>query len=844
MATRAPDPEFHDVLARIVRAVRELGWNIGALFLHDIAAGTVPVAVAATDPALESTLLDMPPVSLHPDVWRREMFRVSRSYLVNLRLLADDAVQAAELPLSSEGEWPSGNFLVIPLALEGDELGWLSLHDPVDHRPPTLDHIRALEAFVGQAALTLQQARLNLHYRDQVARQAVCNKIAYVINQHLAMADLFSAIVDQLQQVFAFDCASITLHEGPHPHPQVVVQSACLETEVGPRTPAALERIAISETFQARQPYRIAGDLAEGSDLEDEEELIEEGMRSYACLPLRIGSRVIGTFSMVASVPHAFAEEDAGFLVQIADHIAGGVWNALLYEQEQKRRHVADALAQVSKMVNSTLQLDEVLELALQQLARVILYDTASILLVDGPNLQIAACRGFENPAALVGAVFRVEEDNISHRVMRAQRFRVVGDVQQLPEWGHDRTDVEGYERIRAWIGAPLVLRDQSIGLLVIDKLEPDFYTDEDGEIAAAFATQIATAIHNARLYQATQQQRDRLAAILTDTTDAVIVLDLAGQIWLMNPAAERSLRQMSEEVIGQPAAVLGLPELDFALRTVQHSQKPTMSEIAGPEGTTFNASIAPVHEVGCVIVMQDITPFKELDRLRTEWVAAVSHDLKNPIQVVQLGTVLLEMDGPLNDMQLERIATIQRATDQLRTLVTNVLDLARLEAGPSLRLGLLDLAEVISASLAEVEHVAARKEQRLVNETTPALPPIYGDGTLLQRALVNLLSNAIKHTPAGSVIAVRTILNADKVRIEVIDNGPGIPAEALPLLFNRFYRVPGTNVEGTGLGLSIVKSIVEKHRGSVYATSEEGTGSTFTILLPLASPEETEQAA
>jgi two-component system phosphate regulon sensor histidine kinase PhoR len=394
---------------------------------------------------------------------------------------------------------------------------------------------------------------------------------------------------------------------------------------------------------------------------------------------------------------------------------------------------------------------------------------------------------------------------------------------------------VEGFESIRGWIGAPLLVRDQSIGLLVVDKLEPDFYTEEDGETVAAFATQIAIAIQNARLYQATQEQRDKLAAILTDTTDAVIVLDETGQIWLLNPAAQRTLkRPRNEQLTGQLIHALRLPELSAALEIAQSTRQPTTSEMAGPDGISLNASIAPVRGVGWVIVMQDVTLFKELDRLRTEWVAAVSHDLKNPIQVIQLGAALLEMDGPLNELQLERIKIIQRGTEQLSNLVTNVLDLAQLEAGPSLRLASVNPLDVITAGLAEIEHLAAKKQQLFVSDITPDLPLIRSDGKLLQRALVNLLSNAIKYTPIGGTITLRAALMGEELAIEVGDTGPGIPADALPHLFDRFYRVPGTDAEGSGLGLSIVKSIIEKHNGSVQVTSVEGQGSTFTIRLPL----------
>lgn len=805
--------EFQAILDRTVQAVQAFGWNEAVLFLTD-GSRAYPAAVAAPDPARRALLLAHPPAHFYPEAWRHEPFRVSRSYLA-----------------SDHPAWAAGDVLAVPLDLDDQALGWLCLGDPADHQRPTLDQLHALEFFAGQASLTIQQSRLHFEVREQFLRQVVLNAIARTISQNLEMGELSAAVHVELEQMAFAGRTSITLREGPRPHARIFVQDTA-DPDV-PQTPGPLEDLAFVQIVQGSHAPRLCPDLIGAAEVAEERQLLEAGFRSYACLPLAVWGQVIGAFSLATRQPGYFRPEDSDFFTRIADHVGTGVWNTLLYELEQKRRRTADTLADLAKLVNSTLELDQVLSLALQQLSGLIAYDTASILLVEGDNLVIEACSGFENPQALLGATFQVEEGNISHKVMRSQQVRVVDDVQQLPEWGHNRSDVEGYQQIHAWIGAPLIVRDESVGLLVLDKFQVGFFTEEDGETAAAFATQIATAIHNARLYRTTLLQRDRLSSILNDTTDAVIVLDNANLVWLLNPAAARIVKIDPAAAIGQPVRVLRLPELEAALGKVQQNRHPTRVEIAR-SNHSFNASIAPVRDAGWVVVMQDITPLKELDRLRTEWVAAVSHDLKNPIQVIQLGAALLEMDGPLNELQLERVMIIMRGAEQLRSLVTNVLDLARLEAGPAIRMADLNLPDVILAAFSEVEHLAQKQQQQLINEMSPDLPLLRGDATLLQRALVNLLSNAIKYTPAGGAIRLHTSLNKKTVGIEIADNGPGIPAEALPHLFDRFYRVPGTSAEGTGLGLSIVKSIVEKHHGSTHVKSTEGVGSTFTILLPL----------
>ncbi len=840
------DNDMRALLNRIVAAVRDLGWNIVVLVLRDSTTlTTYPVAVAAMDPNIQSSLLTTPPRPFQESHWRQDRFCISRSYFVDhhiqegIGILKDEAgliVYHVDLGPRADDEWHSDDFLITPLMINDEEVGWISVDDPEDRQRPTLARVKMLEIFADQAALTMEQAELHFEVRRQMARQTVLNELAQTITQHLEMIELFPSVTYQIEQMFSYERISITLRDDQLRRARIFVED--IRKEITPEqrdSPSPLEAIAFQTIIEQRQPNRIVPDVAQAMELDAEAELLAEGFHSYVCLPLSIWGRVIGVLSMAAETADAFKAAEEPFLMQIAEHVGSSVWNALLHEVEQKRRHIADTLVQLARIINSTLDLDQVLARALEQLKRVIEFDTSTVLMPEGDSLRIVACWGFEHPETLLGATFRVEENNISHQVMRAQQVRVVDDVQKLPEWGHDRDDLEGYKKIRSWIGAPLVIRDQSIGLLVLDNFEPEAYTEEDGETVEAFATQIAIAIYNARLYSALQQQRNRLESILTDTTDAIIVLDENSTIWLLNPAARRNLKVQDEHVEGQPLSVLNLAELNAAVEDAQKTGEPTTGEITLADGTTFRASIAPVHEFGWVIVMQDITPLKELDRLRTEWVAAVSHDLKNPIQVIQLGAALLEIDGPLNALQLQRVSIIQRGTQQLSNLVSGVLDLARLEAGPSLSLEVINPRDLIQSIMAEIEHLATKKDQQLLSHVTPHLPLFYGDSALLQRAIVNLLSNAIKYTADGGTITLRISATNNQVQFEVADNGQGIPPESLPHLFDRFYRVPDTEAEGSGLGLSIVKSIVEKHNGNIQVASIEGQGSTFTVTLPIA---------
>ncbi len=389
---------------------------------------------------------------------------------------------------------------------------------------------------------------------------------------------------------------------------------------------------------------------------------------------------------------------------------------------------------------------------------------------------------------------------------------------------------------VRSLLSAPLNVGRQPLGALVLLNSEQNAAFDEqDVHLVSIYTGLASVAINNAHLFQAAEEERTKLFALLNDTTDAVIVVDRNDQVLLLNPSAEERLKVKARQIINQPVSSLQLDDLGAALETVKEHQVPLVCEIAAPGERTLYASVSPVHEVGWVIVMQDISSLKQLDRLRTEWVAAVSHDLKNPITAIQLSTMLLEKAGPLNDRQQDIMLELRRGSDRLRALVTDILDLARLEAGPAPRLSNVNPITVVKEAVNEVESLIAQKRQNLVTDLPAEMPLIRGDGALLTRALVNLLGNAAKYTPIGGRITIRAQLQDEMLHIKVIDTGPGIPEADLPHIFDRFYRVQHNQeqTEGTGLGLSIVKSIVEKHGGQVWVESKQGAGSTFTVIVP-----------
>jgi two-component system sensor histidine kinase/response regulator len=230
---------------------------------------------------------------------------------------------------------------------------------------------------------------------------------------------------------------------------------------------------------------------------------------------------------------------------------------------------------------------------------------------------------------------------------------------------------------------------------------------------------------------------------------------------------------------------------------------------------------------------------FEELNQMKDNLLSTASHDLKNPLNVIIGYANLLKTSDLCADPNFAAmsISEIIRAANRMTSLITDLLDLARLETGLALTPTAIDLNSFLYESMANHKFSAEQKSIEL--ECVPLETDILinADHSRLSQVLNNLLSNAIKYTPNGGAVRLAAELDQNSVLIRVMDTGLGIPAESLPRLFEKFYRVPSKehrSVDGTGLGLAIVKAIVEQHGGQIWVESESGKGSMFSIALPL----------
>jgi PAS domain S-box-containing protein len=335
------------------------------------------------------------------------------------------------------------------------------------------------------------------------------------------------------------------------------------------------------------------------------------------------------------------------------------------------------------------------------------------------------------------------------------------------------------------------------------------------------------------------ESERTKLEAIIGNIQDGVIVMDESRNVLLVNRSIRDIFQLGSKPLTGRPVQdIIQNNDLQALLsRSSENSLK--YHEINFDDGRVFNAQYTPIPKIGAAITMQDISYLKELDRLKSDFIHTVSHDLRSPLTSILGYTELIGRTGPLNENQQEFLQRLQGSVQHVTVLVNDLLDLGRLEAGFDTRREMVHLENVLKYTLDMVDLQVKKKKIKLTVTKVAELKPLRANPIRIRQMLDNLVGNAIKYTQNEGAVNINLLMHDDQIILSVEDNGPGIPAEEQGRVFEKFYRatnMAGTEaVSGSGLGLAIVKSIVDSHQGRVWVESTVGKGSTFFVLLPTA---------
>ena len=413
-------------------------------------------------------------------------------------------------------------------------------------------------------------------------------------------------------------------------------------------------------------------------------------------------------------------------------------------------------------------------------------------------------------------------------------------------------------------VGLPLLFEDEVLGIIYLFRSEYAF-TQMDWQFLQGFADQAAVAVRNARLYHQLGTERTRLATIIENSADGIMILDTDRRVVVINQALAAMVGLPVQEAVGRPCAdVLALEQVEgddlcqaetldvFTDATSRRCE----GELTRPGGSRIivSATFTPLYDdarnlVNLIVNVHDITRFREEEEMKSTFTSIISHELKTPVALIKGYAQTLARPDATWDAATARqsLEIIEEEADRLEALINNLLDASRIQAS-GLRLDYADVnIEALARKLAEAYRTQTSIHRIEVDFPEP-LPFIWGDEERLRQVLTNLLTNAIKYSPNGGVIRVggwtqRSTGEGGPARVIlfVADQGIGIPQDELPHIFERFYRVDSSlrrSTMGTGLGLFLTKAIVEAHGGQVWARAEASKGTTFFVALPVAHGE------
>ncbi len=519
------------------------------------------------------------------------------------------------------------------------------------------------------------------------------------------------------------------------------------------------------------------------------------GAESYMRMPLIMENRLAGFVAVFSSKESGFRGPHLQLARLFTAQIANAIRNSNLFLRLRQFEQRQKAISEVARLMTEDMSLDIVLARVVQEAVGMVDGQMGAVLLVQADNsLVISAIHG-DDP----GVIGRIIPEGAGQAGMIAKTGQP-STIRDYYSWASALSRGGQSPQPITVLGVPLIYKGGVLGVLQVVFNDQNSDVQEHQNVLTMFAPQAATAIATARLHDVVRRERQQLQAILDHTTAVIIVFNAEGRLLLANPEAQRIIKQM-----GITAEQIAKGRVDDVLRLAMPEQPPrvlaelgSVAEINLGDAGEYLMHIAPIsREDGTIeryiCVAQDVSALRRLDRLKSDLIHILSHDLRNPLGLARGSLSLLQETN--NDMTpSERVQLVDMLDGSLDRMDELIDDVVRLEAAeeighdtsqPYLLLPLVDKVVKENRRKAEQGHLT-------LNYTVRESPThhLSGHALLVAQAVDNLISNAIKYTPEGGRVDVLLFVEGNWIVVEVKDTGYGIPESSLPLLFQRFYRV------------------------------------------------------
>lgn len=604
-----------------------------------------------------------------------------------------------------------------------------------------------------------------------------------------------------------------------------ILASEGIAPEIISTTKIALGEGVAGKVAQSGRPILLTGQADEGAFSAFVRK--DRYPKSAISVPLKAAGRTLGVLNLnITSGGRDFTPEDLALAHLFADHAAMATYKTQLLEESHVRAVDLALLFEASKELVGVLEMEPLLNRILEGAGKLVPARAGFLCLIDEADgsLSLGVYRG-------------IARHEIRSMLARPELARVIGgegaavlsmakdDVAYGHEMGNKRAIV-----------LPTRAGGRSQALLV---LISDVPSKGRLSLLEAFSSQAGLAIRNAQLYREVDEKETELASIVYSMRNPILVVDAAGRIVVANPAAEDLFGFLGEFVRGRDArGILGEPELENLL--FGEGEGPVEVHVGDPTPRFWKARVSRIttpHSPvgGRIMVLEDVTAEREIEALRSDFVAMIGHELRTPLTPIRgfLSTLIRRGERLDEEQRRDALATIDAQVQRLGRLIENLLHVSRIEDSNTLHLDPTDLVDLTKRMINEFQ---VQQPQRSFNLNAPSELSLPLDRTKTEQVLFHLLDNACKYSEENAPVEVEVNEHDDAVEVNVIDRGMGILSGDLPRLFDRFHQLDLSSTRkhgGMGVGLFICKRFVEAQGGRMSVSSAWGKGSTFSFTLP-----------
>jgi K+-sensing histidine kinase KdpD len=749
------------------------------------------------------------------------------------------------------------SWLGVPLTVGNKRLGGIVVTTSEQQSPLESDDLRLMNIIAASASVAIENARLLEQLSSRAGQLATLNQALSQLTRTLSPGEVNRIIAGAAPAISGASGVAIYLATEEARGAVRLAHSSGLSSGFTLDPPEPIL------SYPAGEPVYI-DDAAEDPRAAPYRNILQrEGKRAWAELPLQVGEAGLGALILYYDRPQQFTGDQAGVLRAFASQSAQAIQNARRYTQTdralERRADQMYALATLGRQLTATTNVQEIGAQVLRRATEMTGAAAGFIAIGEGDDLRIIDQTGYPASVLMDAELVRSTLSALPLQTNQAVR--------------KDDVKAEGTRpppillTTRAQLSVPILRAGRPLGVITLESDQPAAFSEEDNYFVTQLASQATMALDNNRLFQGINDALERLQVILNTMTEAIVLVEKSGIIALANPRV-RLIGLEPDQLVGRELErLLNKPDLKLAARMgfqpdgrlrklVSDLRTPGAWSSQAVESYSVNsADGTPIYlrreitlvgdrhaPIGALLVFYDETQPRELMQAREDLSNMIVHDLRSPLTAVTTGLKLLTDVVPEGDKLYPIIHTAtetgQRAIRKILSRVDSLLDISRLESG-SINLDtepteLATLADSVCAELSPLAHDLEVTLDSMLDET---LPLVMIDADKVERLLQNLVDNALKYAPYGSTVSLSAAWLEDGfLRVNIADQGPGIPDEYKARLFDRFVQIKGRQGtrRGSGLGLTFCKLVVEAHGGRIWIEDNPGGGSIFAFTLPV----------